>query len=73
MNSSLMSFYKKTQQWNILLNSIPKLLQYFGDTEYNFYSLILFLECSPDIVHKIRIMSNRYNQSPFKTSNVHFI
>ena len=59
------SFYIEAQNWNILLNCLPKLIQYFGNTEHTFYSLVNFLECKPDFIYKLRVMARRYIQTPF--------
>ena len=59
------SFYIEAQNWNILLNCLPKLIQYFGNTEHTFYSLVNFLECKPDFICKLRVMARRYIQTPF--------
>ena len=58
-------FYAEAQNWNILVSCLPRLIQYFGNTDYNFLSLVTFLECKPDIIYKLRLMARRYVQTPF--------
>ena len=62
--TSLDQYKNNTFQWNTILGIIPRIVYYFGDSDINFYSLILFLECSPEITYKIRLLAHRYGHSP---------
>ena len=59
------NYHELAVEWNMLLMAIPKIIVYFGDSEFNFHSLTTFLELTPDRIHKSRILAQRYNQTPF--------
>ena len=59
------NYQELTVQWNVLLISIPKIISYFGDSEFSFHSLTSFLELTPDRIYKSKILANLYNQTPF--------
>ena len=59
------NYHELAVEWNMLLMAIPKIIVYFGDSEFNFHSLTTFLELTPDRIHKSRILEQRYNQTPF--------
>lgn len=66
------TFQLDTENWNILLYQLPKIISFFGNSEFNFYSLALFLQYPPHIVYKLRILATRYSQPPF-TRLIYFL
>ena len=66
MDQTSVAFIKRTQSWTSLLFCLPKIIAYFGNSEFSFQSLCLFMEYRPDFQFKIRLMAQQHGCQPFE-------
>ena len=46
-----------SEGWLYLLYQLPKIISFFGNSDFNFHSLALFLKSPPQIIYKFQIMA----------------
>ena len=66
------SFQYDTESWIYHLYQLPKIISFFGSSDFNFHSLALFLKSPPQTIYKFQIMANKYSQLPF-TRLIYFL
>ena len=66
------NFQQDSEGWLYLLYQLPKIISFFGSSDFNFHSLALFLKSPPQIIYKFLIMANKYSQLPF-TRLIYFL
>ena len=66
------SFQYDTECWIYLLYQLPKIISFFGSSDFNFHFLALFLKSPHHLVQKFRIMATKYSQLPF-TRLIYFL
>ena len=59
------TFQQDTEGWFYFLYQLPKIISFFGSSDFNFHSLPILLKSPPQIIYKFRIMANKYSQLPF--------